>query len=141
MTDYYNKDADVNQVSIEGNVGSVSKLIFAPGGVAVLRFGIATKYPVNTKSGTNQLETTWTNIRLEGVAARAGAKVIKKGTRLAIDGRLITSKFKDKDTGKPRYSTEVVVSEDYGSVDIIRGGMTEAEYLAKKAKADSGAPF
>lgn len=141
MTEHYYKDADVNQVSIEGNVGSVSKLVFAPGGVAILRFGVATKYPVKSKSGTNQQETTWNNIKLKGAAARAGAKVIKKGARVALDGRLITSKFKDKDTGKPRYSTEVVVCEDYGTVDVIRGGMTEAEYQAKKAMTDDGAPF
>lgn len=125
MADYYNKEADVNQVLIEGNVGNDPTLRFTPSGDAILRLGVATKYPATHKSGKKQELTTWNNVVLWGKAAKAGAKVIKKGTRISVDGRLITSKFKDKDTGKNRYSTDVVVNDDYGYIDVIRGGKSD----------------
>ncbi|MBR4156026.1 MAG: single-stranded DNA-binding protein [Bacteroidales bacterium] len=85
----------------------------------MVKFSLATKdYSYNEN---HELEpvTSWHNIVAWGKTAEQAEKLIKKGKRLALEGKLRTRVY-EKD-GKKNYFTEVIMNEfmmiDYTSND------------------------
>ena len=84
-----------------------------------VRFTIATnEYTYNEKHELERV-TSWHNIVAWGKIAEQAEKLIKKGKRIALEGRLRT-KIYEKD-GKKNYFTEITMNEfmmiDYSSND------------------------
>ena len=78
-------------------------------GRAVARFTIGTKERYKNASGADVEDTTYHTVVAWGSVADDVRDQIKKGTKLAIEGRLVHRIYKGK-TGTKRYVTEIVLS-------------------------------
>lgn len=100
--------SSLNKVMIIGNLGQDPELKAMPNGEAVVNISVATTDRWKDKDGNKQERTEWHRI----VAFRRTAEVINeylhKGSKVFIEGRLRTRKWQDKETGKDRYSTEII---------------------------------
>jgi single-strand DNA-binding protein len=100
--------ASLNKVMIIGNLGQDPELKVMPNNEAVVNISVATSDKWTDKNGEKQERTEWHRV----VAFRRIAEVIKeylrKGSKVYIEGSLRTRKWQDKDTGKDRYSTEIM---------------------------------
>jgi single-strand DNA-binding protein len=56
------------------------------------------------------IETQWHNLIAWGNQAKIAEKYLKKGNEIAIEGKLTSRNYTDKD-GVKRYVTEIVVTE------------------------------
>ncbi len=71
---------------------------------------IATNESYKNAKGELVKETQWHNLIAWGKTAEIIEKYLKKGSEVAIDGKLINSNYTDKD-GVKRYVTEIEVNE------------------------------
>lgn len=97
-----------NSVQLIGRPGSDPEVRMF-GNRKIVRFSLATKdYSYNEN---HELETTtsWHNIVAWGKIAEQAEKLIKKGKRIALEGRLRTRIY-EKD-GKKNYFTEITMNE------------------------------
>ncbi len=102
----------VNKVTLLGNVGKDPEVKFSTGGQAIAKFGIATTDRIKDKTSDQwQDKTEWHNVVAFGRTAEVVRDYVKKGKPVYIEGRLSTSSWDDKETGKKVYRTEVIVNE------------------------------
>jgi single-strand DNA-binding protein len=73
------------------------------------KFSIATNDYYTNKKGERQESTEWHNLVVFGKQAEIVEKYLKKGSEIAIEGKLTTRSY-EKD-GEKRYTTEIVVNE------------------------------
>jgi len=96
----------MNRVIITGNLGADPTLRQTAGGTAVANLSVATNERV--KSGTEWVDhTEWHNIVVFGGQATSCAKFLAKGSKVAVEGKLRTRAFTDRN-GQERKSTEVL---------------------------------
>jgi len=99
----------VNKVFVLGNLGRDPELRYTEGGKPVARLSVATtRRWTNRESGETVEETEWHRVSVWGKQAEMCDKFLSKGNKVHVEGRLRTSSWDDKETGKKRYSTEVV---------------------------------
>jgi single-strand DNA-binding protein len=98
----------LNRVMLLGNLGADPELRVTGGGQAILKLRLATTETYMDKSNTRQERTEWHSVTLFGKRAEALGKMLTKGERVFVEGRLETSSY-EKD-GEKRYRTEVVAS-------------------------------
>lgn len=99
----------MNQVTLIGNLGADPEIKTGPSGTAVVKLRVATTESYKDKSGEWKEKTEWHPVVGFGRSAEAAAKLLQKGARVAIDGKL-THRTYEKD-GQKRYSTEVVANK------------------------------
>ena len=98
-----------NKVQLIGNVGMTPEVKTFGEGKTRVHFSIATNESYKNKNGEKVDETQWHNIVVWGKGAELAASLIKKGAEIAIEGKLTSRKYDDKD-GNTRYVTEVVMN-------------------------------
>ena len=102
----------VNKVILVGNLGKDPETRYMPSGKPVTSFSIATSESWNDRqSGEKQERTEWHNIVLFDKLAEIAAEYLRKGSQVYIEGSLRTRKWQDKETGKDRYTTEIVARD------------------------------
>lgn len=101
--------ASVNKVILVGNLGRDPETRYLPSGEAVANISIATTDKWKDKaSGEMKEATEWHRISFFGRLAEIAGEYLKKGSQVYVEGRLRTRKYQDKETGKDRYSTEII---------------------------------
>lgn len=95
-----------NKVIIIGNLGNVPEFRVTAQGLQICRFRVATSESYRDKSGNWKRETEWHNIVVFGPSAELSSRFLKKGSKVAIEGRIRTRSY-DVD-GKRFYITEVI---------------------------------
>ncbi|QQB32800.1 single-stranded DNA-binding protein [Achromobacter deleyi] len=101
--------ASVNKVILVGNLGRDPDIRYAPDGAAVCSMSIATTSTWKDRaSGERREETEWHRVVMYNRLAEIAGEYLKKGRSVYIEGRLKTRKWRDKDTGGDRYSTEII---------------------------------
>lgn len=90
----------LNRIVISGRLGKDCDLRYSPQGTAVGNFNLAVTRQFNRE------ETDWINVVCFKKLAENTAQYTKKGSLVAVDGRLQTRTY-EKD-GQKRYITEVV---------------------------------
>ncbi|MEZ4293723.1 MAG: single-stranded DNA-binding protein [Polyangiaceae bacterium] len=98
-----------NRVILFGNLGADPELRKLPSGTSALRMRLATSRSWTNKEGVREEQTEWHYLTVYGNRADGLARVLKKGSRLLIEGRL-HSYFVEKEDGR-RYYTEVHVED------------------------------
>lgn len=98
----------LNKIMLLGNLGADPELRISGGGTAVLKLRLATAESFLDAQKQRQERTEWHSVVLFGKRAEALAKILKKGSRLFVEGGNRTTSY-DKD-GEKRYRTEVVAS-------------------------------
>lgn len=98
----------LNKVMLLGNLGADPELRVTQGGQAILKLRLATTENYVDSSNARQERTEWHQVSLWGKRGEALAKLLRKGERIFVEGRLQTSSY-EKD-GEKRYRTEVVAT-------------------------------
>ena len=97
-----------NSVQLIGRPGADPEVKMV-GGRKVARFSIATNDYSYNESHEIERGTSWHNIIAWGKTAEQAEKFIRKGKRIALEGRLRTRIY-EKD-GKKSYFTEITMNE------------------------------
>ncbi|MDG1729907.1 MAG: single-stranded DNA-binding protein [Algibacter sp.] len=99
-----------NKVQLIGHVGQEPTVTDLENGKKVVRLSLATNEQYKNGHGEKQTDTNWHNLVAWGKTADIIEKYVTKGKEIAIEGKLTSRSYEDKD-GVKRYVTEVVVSE------------------------------
>lgn len=99
-----------NKVQLIGNLGNDPEIKNLAGGQAMLRLRLATNEKYKTTEGEWKEMTQWHPIVVWGKQAEVLATLVRKGSGLVVEGRLVQRSYESKE-GEKRYSTEVVLSE------------------------------
>lgn len=97
----------LNKVMLIGNVGKQPELKETPGGVPVTSFRMATSESWKDKDGNLKEHTDWHTVVAWRGLAKVIEKLVTKGTRIYIEGRLQTRNYEDND-GNRRQVVEIL---------------------------------
>ena len=100
----------MNKVILIGNAGKDPEIINFENGNKLAKFTLATTEFYKDKSGEKASETTWHNLTVFGPVASVVEKYIKKGAKIAIEGKIQIREYETKD-GEKKRSFEIVVKE------------------------------
>lgn len=100
----------LNKVQLIGNLTRDPELRYTPQGTAVVTFSIATNRQWKTESGGTKDEAEFHRIVAWDKLAEICAKMLKKGVRTYVEGRLQTRNWTTAD-GQARTTTEIVISD------------------------------
>jgi|SRR5699024_8159784 len=95
----------MNNTQLIGRLTKDVDLKYTPNGVAVANFTLAINRPFKNQNGEN--EADFINIVVWKKAAENVAQYMRKGSKVAVSGRLQSRTYEDKD-GKTIFVTEVV---------------------------------
>lgn len=99
-----------NKVQLIGNLGNDPEIVNLDSGKTLAKFSIATNESYKNAQGEKVTDTQWHNIVAWGKTASLVEKYLQKGKEIAIEGKLTTRAWSDKD-GMKRYTTEIVCNE------------------------------
>ena len=99
-----------NKVQLIGNLGMNPDVRTTENGKKWARFSMATSESYRNASGEKVTETQWHNIVAWGKVAEIAEKYLAKGSEVAIEGKLVSRSYNDKE-GNKKYVTEVQINE------------------------------
>ena len=100
----------VNRVQLIGRLGNDPEIKEFENDRVMAKISLATNEYYRNASGEKVTDTNWHNLVAWGKVANIASKYLKKGSEIAIEGRLVNRDYEDKE-GNKRYITEVVVNE------------------------------
>lgn len=128
----------LNRVTLVGNCGQDPELRFTNNSQGVLTLRLACSESWFDKQAKERKERTeWVTVVVWGARAEGLNKVLSKGSRVLVEGRLQTRSWEDKNGGGKRYSTEVVAN----NVLLLGGkgqGRQDGETQGGDESSDSG---
>lgn len=119
----------VNKVILLGNLGQDPDVRSTSQGRVIANLSIATSEIWKDQQGQRQEKTEWHRVVMFARTAEIARDYLKKGSRIYVEGRLATRKWKDRD-GQDRYTTEVVC-EEFQMLDRADRGASGAEQYPK----------
>ena len=137
--------ASLNKVTLIGNVGKDPEIRNFQNGDKVAEFSVATSESWKDKAtGEKKEKTEWHNVSVTNQGlVKVIESYVKKGTKLYIEGKLETQKYKDKE-GVERYSTKIMLKPYNGEIVLLdaKGDNAKAAPVSSHdaAKADGYAP-
>ncbi len=99
-----------NKVQLIGNLGKSPDVKKTETGKKLVKFSLATDEVYTNLKGEKVKETQWHNLIAWGKVADLAEKYLSKGSEVAVEGKLITKDYTDKE-GNKRFVTEVQVNE------------------------------
>ena len=99
-----------NSVRLVGNLGMDPEVKSFDNNRKLAKIAIATNESYKNDKGERITDTQWHNLVLWGAQAQLAEDLLRKGDEIAVEGRLASRSYVDKD-GNKRYTTEVVVNE------------------------------
>jgi single-strand DNA-binding protein len=99
-----------NSIRLIGNLGQNPEVKETTNGKKLAKFSIATNESYRDEKGNDVKETMWHNLIVWGKQAETVEKYLKKGSEVAIEGKLSNRNYTDKE-GVKRYVTEIIVNE------------------------------
>ncbi len=100
----------LNKVMLIGNLTRDPELRYTPQGTAVITFSIATNRQWKTESGELKDNAEFHRIVAWDKLAEICGKMLKKGTRAYVEGRLQTRTWQAQD-GAQKSTTEIVITD------------------------------
>jgi single-strand DNA-binding protein len=97
-----------NRVHLMGNLGKDPEVRQLEGGKQMARLSVATNERFSFGDGQTKLDTQWHSVVAWGRTAEQVAQLLRKGSQVALEGRLVHRTYETKD-GQKRYVTEVVM--------------------------------
>lgn len=133
----------INRVTLLGNIGADPEFRTTQGGQAVLNIRLATSESYLDANKERQERTEWHRVVVWGKRAGALGRMLTKGERILVEGRISTRSYDDKD-GQKRYQTDITAT-NVVLCGSGRGGQRASEAPASDEEqpyADSeGPPF
>ena len=99
-----------NRVQLIGNLGMDPEVKSFDGGRKLAKFSVATSQGYTNSKGEKVKDTQWHNIIAWGKLAETAEKYLKKGSEVALEGKLVYRTYENKE-GQTRYITEIVLNE------------------------------
>ncbi|MFC7357762.1 single-stranded DNA-binding protein [Jejudonia soesokkakensis] len=99
-----------NRVQLIGNLGNDPEIITMDSGKKLAKFTIATNETYKNQKGERVTDTQWHNVVAWGKTADIIEMYVTKGKEVAVEGKLTTRSWEDKE-GNKRYTTEIVCNE------------------------------
>ena len=99
-----------NTVQLIGHLADNPEVKQTENGKTMARLRIGTKENFRDANGERTSETQWHRLVAWGKTAEIIQQYLKKGSRVAVDGKLIHRQYTDKE-GLKRYVTEIQVNE------------------------------
>lgn len=135
--------AGVNKAIILGRLGRDPEVRNFQNGGKVVNLRIATSERYKDREGNPQERTEWHSVaifneRLGDVAE----KYLRKGSEVYIEGQIETRKWQDQ-SGQERYTTEIVLRQFRGELQLIGGrgsggGASDEGGYAERASGGGG---
>ena len=97
----------LNRWTLIGNLGQDPALRYTQSGTAVMQLRMATSENYLDQQKQRQEKTEWHTVIVWGRRAEGLQKILGKGDRIGVEGKLQTRTWEDKQ-GIKRYTTEVV---------------------------------
>ena len=117
--------ANINRVTITGNLTRDPDLRELPSGTAVCELGVAVNHRRKDQATDQWVEEpNYFNVVVFGAQGQNCAQYLSKGRPVAVDGRLRWSSWEDKNGGGKRSKVEIVAQtvQFLGSRDDNQGG-------------------
>lgn len=111
----------INKVILMGNLTRDPELRVTPSGAAVCTFGMATNSSYKKPDGTLEEITNFHNIVAWSKLAEICGKLLKKGTKVFVEGELRTRKWEDN--GIQKQKTEVRITD----MSIVRDARSSGD--------------
>ena len=99
-----------NKVQLIGNLGKTPEVKTMESGKKLAKFSVATNEVYTNAKGEKVKETQWHNLVAWGRVADLAEKYLGKGSEVAVEGKLVTKDFVDKD-GNKKFVTEIQANE------------------------------
>jgi single-strand DNA-binding protein len=99
-----------NKVQLIGNLGMNPEVVTFESGKELAKFSLATNETYRNASGEKVTDTQWHNLVAFGKTATIVKSYLKKGSEIAVEGKLVTRSYEDKN-GSKKYVTEIIVQE------------------------------
>ena len=99
-----------NKVQLIGNLGATPEVKDLDSGKKLAKFSIATNERYKNADGESVEATQWHNVVAWDKTAEIAQKYLDKGSEIAIEGKLVSRSYDDKD-GNKKYITEVIAHE------------------------------
>lgn len=98
-------------ITITGNVTAPPELKFLDSGTAKATFSVAVSHYWNDASGDKQEKTSFFDVVAWRYLAEDVARVLDKGVRVVVTGRLEQRSWEDKESGSKRSKVEILADE------------------------------
>ena len=113
----------VNKVILVGTLGRDPEVRYAANGNAIANLSVATSEQWNDRAtGERQERTEWHRVVIFGKLAEIAQQYLTKGSQVYLEGKLQTRKWQDQATGQDKYSTEIVIDQGGGVMQMLGGG-------------------
>lgn len=99
-----------NKVQLIGNLGKTPEVKTTESGKKLAKFSVATNEIYTNSKGEKVKETQWHNLVAWGKVADVAEKYLGKGSEVAVEGKLVTKDYLDKD-GNKKFVTEIQANE------------------------------
>lgn len=99
-----------NKVQLIGHLGMDPEVKNLESGKTLAKLSIATTERYTNSKGEKVSDTQWHNLIAWGKTAEIAEKFLKKGSEVAVEGKLTSRSYEDKE-GTKRYITEVIIHE------------------------------
>ena len=99
-----------NSVTLIGLLGMDPEFKTLESGKQMIKFSLATNEGYYDKNGEKVDKTQWHNIIAWNKTAEIMSKLLKKGNKVALRGRLDYSQYQGKD-GQTKYFTQIIANE------------------------------
>ncbi|MFA4851704.1 MAG: single-stranded DNA-binding protein [Bacteroidales bacterium] len=90
----------INKVELNGFIGIAPEVKTLKNGSKVAHFTLATDEAYKNKEGEWVKNTTWHRVTLWNKAADKAADLLKRGTRVALTGKIVNREYIGKDGNK-----------------------------------------
>jgi single-strand DNA-binding protein len=107
-----------NVVKLAGVLGTAPELRLTTNGNSVATLIVYTNYLLRNGDGSTRQESERHRVVVWGLHAEKVARLLRKGSKIHIQGRMTYPTWKDRQTGETRYGAEIVAQTlDYQGAD------------------------
>lgn len=119
----------INRVVVSGNLTRDPELRATPGGTQVLGFGVAVNdRRRNQQTGEWKDYPNFIDCTMFGNRAEALSRILRKGMKVAIEGKLRYSSWEDKNGGGRRSKVEIIPDEVVLMSQNLNGQQAPQQY-------------
>jgi len=118
-----------NVIKIAGVLGAQPELRLTANGNAVATLIVYTNYILRNEDGSTRQESERHRVVVWGMHAEKAARLLRKGSKIRVQGRMTYPTWKDKQTGSTRYGAEIVAQ----TLDYQGANEEEAPQAAQPA--------
>ena len=124
-----------NVIKLAGVLGVAPELRITANGNSVATLIVYTNYKLRNEDGSRSQESERHRVIVWGMHAEKAARLLRKGSKVRVQGRMTYPTWKDKQTGATRYGAEIVAQTlDY------QGANDETEAPVEQPAVQAPAP-